>query len=145
MKALSQCWFTRVHMPEARPHKEEDGSHSSYCRHCERAIVTWDRERWFLADGFNVTRLAEEVGGRFLVLLDSGEDAIIGRWSVAHIEDPAELETFKKDICDQHGVGQPGTTLELYDSGDAKGTKAKARKAATRRAPLGSSRLSASF
>ncbi|HEY6870013.1 MAG TPA: hypothetical protein VI199_09695 [Novosphingobium sp.] len=145
MKALTQCWFTRVHIPESRPQKEADGSHSSWCRHCERAIVTWDRQRWFLADGFNVTRLAEEVSGRFLMLLDRGEEAILGRWSVQHIEDPAELEAFKQDLIAQHGIGQPGVSLELYDSGDLKANRAKAKRDAARRAPLGASRLSASF
>lgn len=137
MKALTQCWFTRVHLPEARPHKDDDGSHSSHCRHCERPIVSWDRQRWFLADGFNVTRLAETVSGRFLVLLDTGEEAIIGRWSVQHLEDPAELDAFKQAICEQHGVGQPGAALELYDSGDVGATRAKAKRDATRRAPSG--------
>ena len=145
MKALTQCWFTRVHMPEARPQKEDDGSHSSYCRHCERAIVSWDRHRWFLADGFNVTRLAETVSGRFLVVLDGVDETIIGRWSVQHLEDPAELDAFKQAIVEQHGVNAPGSTLELYDSGDAKATRAQARRAASRRVPGGAARLSASF
>ena len=145
MKALTQCWFTRVHIPESRPQLEDDGSHSSWCRHCERAIVTWDRQRWFLADGFNVTRLAEEVSGRFLMLLDRGEEAILGRWSVAHLDDPAELEAFKQDLLAQHGIGQPGNSLELYDSGDIKANRAKAKRDAARRAPMGASRLSASF
>ncbi|MDE2619637.1 MAG: hypothetical protein KGL54_05690 [Sphingomonadales bacterium] len=145
MKALTQCWFTRVHIPEARPHKETDGTLSSYCRHCERPIMSWDRHRWFLADGFNVTQLAETVSGRFLVLLDSVEETILGRWPVQHITDPAELDAFKQAIRDQHGVGQPGATLELYDSGDVRETRAKAKRAATRRAPAGTPRLSASF
>lgn len=144
MKALTQCWFTRVHMPEGRPHKEDDGSHTSYCRHCERAIVTWDRQRWFLADGFNVTMLAETVSGRILVLLDRAEEAIIGRWSVQHIEDPAELEAFKQAIIERHGVNEPGSSLELYDSGNAADTRSKARRAATRRPPSGA-RLSATY
>lgn len=145
MRALTQCWFTRVHLPEKRPRKEDDGSHSSYCRHCERAIVSWDRQRWFLADGFNITRLAETVSGRFVVLLDTVDETIIGRWPVQHIEDPADLEAFKATLIEQHGVGQPGATLELYDSGDAKGTAAKARRAATRRAPSTPARMSASW
>ncbi|MBC2653695.1 hypothetical protein H7F50_17870 [Novosphingobium flavum] len=145
MKALTQCWFTRVHIPESRAHKEPDGTLTSYCRHCDRPIMSWDRHRWFLADGFNVTQLAETVSGRFLVLLDSVEETIIGRWSVQHIEDAAELEAFKRTLCEQHGVGQPGATLELYDSGDARDTRAKAKRAATRRAPGGTARLSASY
>ncbi|MBC2670780.1 hypothetical protein ACFOON_06110 [Novosphingobium piscinae] len=145
MKALTQCWFTRVHMPEARPYKEDDGTLTSYCRHCERPILSWDRHRWFLADGFNITRLAETVSGRFVVLLDSIDETIVGRWSIAHIEDPAEIEAFKAAIIEQHGVGQPGTSLELYDSGDLRAARTQAKRAAARRAPSGATRLSASF
>ena len=49
------------------------------------------------------------------------------------------------DVARRHGIGQPGTTLELYDSGDLRANRANARKAATRRAPGGAARLSASF
>ena len=150
MKALTQCWFTRMHVPEGRAQREEDGSHSSRCRHCERAIVSWDRSRWFLADGFNVTHLAETVGGRFLFVLDTAEEIVIARYPVQHIEEPAALDALKAELALRHGIDQPGSTLELHDSG-AKGKgagKAVARGKGVRapRLPaMGRPRLSASL
>ena len=147
MKALTQCWFTRMHMPEGRAHKEDDGSHTSWCRHCERPIVSWDKARWFLADGFNVTHLAETVGGRFLFVLDVAEEAMIARYPVKDLPDEAAIEAFKAELRERHGIGQPGSALELHDSG---ARPAERRKTAARQArrvppmPRGS-RLSASF
>ena len=117
MRALTQCWFTRAHQPQGRGHKEADGSQTGWCRHCERPIVSWDKRRWFLAEGFNVTRLAETVSGRFVFLLDTAEELVIARYPVGHLSDPAELETFKAELCTRHGVGQPGSSVELHDSG----------------------------
>lgn len=147
MKALTQCWFTRMHMPEARAHKEDDGSHTSWCRHCERPIVSWDKARWFLADGFNVTHLAETVGGRFLFVLDTLEEAVIARHPVEPGVDEVALEALKAELREKFAIGQPGSTLELHDSGASPAVKRKEAASRARRtlpAPR-NSRLSASF
>lgn len=140
MKALTQCWFTRMHRPEGRAQREEDGSHTGWCRHCERPIVSWDKARWFLADGFNVTHLAETVGGRFLFVLDTLEEAVIARYPVQHIADDAGLAAYQAELRERHGIGRPGSTLELHDSGAAPDAR---RKAVARQARA--TRLSASF
>ena len=145
MKALTQCWFTRMHIPEGRAHKEKDGSHTSWCRHCERPIVSWDKARWFLADGFNVTHLAESVGGRFLFVLDTLEEAVIARYPVADLPDEAAIDALKAELRDRHGIGQPGATLELHDSGATPAAKRKAVAARARRAPPMPRGLSASY
>jgi len=145
MKALAQCWFTRTHVPEGRAHREADGSHSSRCRHCERDIVTWDKARWFLADGFNVTHLAETVGGRFLFVLDSAEEAVIARYPVKDLAEDA-VEALKTKLREKHGIGQPGQTLELHDSGEPPSVRRKAAAERARRVrPPKAPRLSASF
>lgn len=148
MKALTQCWFTRLHVPEGRAQKEEDGSHTSWCRHCERQIISWDKARWFLADGFNVTHLAETVGGRFLFVLDTLDETVIARYPVKDVTSDAELDALKQELCERHGVGQPGSGLELLDSGASPASKRKAVAARARRMPSfpgSGSRLSASF
>jgi len=147
MKALTQCWFTRMHIPEGRAHKEDDGSHTSWCRHCERPIVSWDKARWFLADGFNVTHLAETVGGRFLFVVDSLEEAMIARYPVRDLPDEAAIEALKAELRERHGIGKPGSTLELHDSGAKPAERRKlAEKRARRVTPTGrSSPLSASY
>lgn len=147
MKALTQCWFTRMHIPESRAQREDDGSHTSWCRHCERPIVSWDKARWFLADGFNVTHLAETVGGRFLFVLDSAEEAVIARYPVQHIADDAGLEAYRQELRARHGIDQPGSGLELHDSGASPAARRKVAAARSRRLPnlARASRLSASL
>ena len=146
MKALTQCWFTRMHMPEGRAHRAEDGSHTGFCRHCERPIVSWDKARWFLADGFNVTHLAETVGGRFLFVLDCLEETMIARYPVQDMAEEA-IEALKGELRERHGIGQPGVTLELHDSGATPAARRKAAARQARRAPPmpRTSRLSPSY
>lgn len=146
MKALTQCWFTRMHVPQGRAQREDDGSHTSWCRHCERPIVSWDKARWFLADGFNVTHLAETVGGRFLFVLDSAEEAVIARYPVQHIAGEAELESYRQELRARHGIDRPGSGLELHDSGAGAAARRRAAAARSRRMPgmARPSRLSAS-
>jgi hypothetical protein len=146
MKALAQCWFTRMHMPEGRAHKDEDGSFYSRCRHCERDILSWDRSRWFLADGFNVTHLAETVGGRFLFVLDTAEEQVIARYPVANADDKGALDELKAEIRARHRIDEPGSTLELHDSGAKGKAIAKGKGVRAPRMPnMGRSRLSAQF
>ena len=144
MKALTPCWFTRAHVPEGRAHREEDGSHTSHCRHCERAIVSWDKGRWFLAAGFNVTHLAETVGGRFLFVLDALEEVVIARHPVPAGIDEAGLEQLRAQLREDHGIGRPGSSLELHDSGSPSARRAAPARA--RRMPsFPGTRLSASW
>lgn len=135
MKALTQCWFTRMHVPEGRAHKADDGSHTAWCRHCERPILSWDKARWFLADGFNVTHLAETVGGRFLFVLDAQEEAVIARYPIEHLADDAALEAYVAELRERHGIGQPGSPLELHDSGATPAARRKAAARQSRRVP----------
>lgn len=119
MEALTQCWFTRVHQPERKRHREPDGSVSSLCRHCHRPIVSWNRLNWFLAGGFNVTRLAE-TAARFITVLDREDDYIVARYPVAHLPDEAAIDAFKLQLREQHGMNEPGSSLVLVDSGRKK-------------------------
>lgn len=118
MLALTQCWYTRKHVPERKKHREADGSWSSHCRHCERPIVSWEKDRWFLADGFNVTRLAEQAGTRFLYLIDPADDFIVARFPVNQLENEAEIDALKEELRAKYGLDQPGSDLELHDSAE---------------------------
>jgi hypothetical protein len=117
MPALTQCWFTRVHVPVSRKHKEEDGSFVSHCRYCDKSIVSWGKGRWYLADGFNVSRLRDTTGGRYLSVIDVLDEFIVARYRVDHLDTPA-LRAFKDQLRGTHGLDEPGCTLELRDSSD---------------------------
>lgn len=130
MKALTQCWFTRIHQPMGRAAKDDDGTQSSRCRHCERAIVSWDRARWFLADGFNVTHLAETVGGRFLFVLDRAEEVVIASYPVHQLAGETDIEALRQDLITRHGIAEHGSGLELHDSGSPRRKPGRIRRAA---------------
>jgi hypothetical protein len=149
MRALTQCWFTRDHVPASRRgHKEADGSRNSHCTHCGRAILSWDNQRWFLADGFNITRLLETAGGRHLFLFDRADDMVIARFPVSHITDEKALAAYKEELREQHGADRPGSDLELLDTGAplARAPKgAKARRSGYVPGKVGGARLSMQF
>ena len=138
MQALTQCWFTRMHRPDAWSEQDEDGSRLSSCRYCERRIVSWDREVWYLADGFNVSRLAETARGRSLALVDVTEDLVVHRFSVANLNDEAAIEAFKQQIAREYGLAEPGSPLRLLDSAAQRPPRSAAtqrRSRVTRAAP----------
>jgi len=116
--ALSQCWFTRAHQPTQWRFHEDDGGIYSICRHCGRRIVTWGRHRWSIADGLDVTHLAEMVPGRFLTVLDSADELVVRRFTVDHLPDEAAIEAFKLELRERYGMDEPGSDLTLIDSAD---------------------------
>ena len=117
MPALTQCWYTRTHVPAGRKHKEADGSFSGECRYCHKPITSWGKDGgWYLADGFNVSKLRDSPGGRYLYVLDVSDDIIVARYPLDHLTTPAALRAYKEELRIAHGLDQPGSTLELRDS-----------------------------
>lgn len=118
MPALTQCWYTRVHVPHGRRYKQADGSVSSDCRYCDKAIASWHKGRWYLADGFNVSQLREAAGGRYLYVIDAADEMVIARYPLGGEQEPAALREFKDELRRKHGLDMPGSALELRDSQD---------------------------
>lgn len=118
--ALSQCWFTRQHHPTPARFQEDDGGIYSICRHCGRRIVTWGRHRWSIADGLDVSRLAETAIGRFLTVLDSADELVVRRFPVDHLPDEAAIEAFKLELRERYGMDEPGSDVVLLDSAEKK-------------------------
>jgi hypothetical protein len=118
MTGLTQCWYTRTHIPVSRKHKEGDGSYTSECRYCGKAISSWNKGRWYLADGFNVSRLRDATSGRCLYVIDVFDDFVVARYPIDHLESPAAIRAYREELAEKHGLKQPGCTLELRDSKD---------------------------
>jgi hypothetical protein len=116
MNALTLGRFTRVHRPVKERHRDGDGSLTSTCRYCHRALVSWDRENWNLSNGLVVSRLAELTNRRTLTLIDMVDDLIVRRFPVRQLDCEADVEAFKQDLRAQYGLDVPGTTLVLRDS-----------------------------
>lgn len=115
METLTQCWFTRIHLPDRHRHREEDGSCTGTCRYCHRRLVSWHKGAWALADGLNVSRLAE-ISGRYLTLYDHAADFVVHRYAVAHLNDEQAIDAFKAALSAEYGLADDDTTLELRDS-----------------------------
>lgn len=116
MESLTKCWFTREHLPDRVRRHESDGSLHSTCRYCRRPVVTWDRRNWSLANGIDLSRLAEMAGGRVLTLIDTLSDYVVRRFTVAHLASEEEVEAYKLDLRAQYRVDEPDSALELRDS-----------------------------
>lgn len=115
-EALTQCWFTREHNPTALRYHEDDGSTFSICRHCGRRIVSWGKHRWSIADGLDISHLAETTSGRFLTVLNSADDLVVRRFTLDHLADEAAIDAFKAELRERYGLEEPGSDLTLIDS-----------------------------
>ena len=118
MLALTQCWYTRNHVPEGRAHREGDNSYSSHCRYCGRPIFSRNKQVWHLADGFDLTQFEDVKGPRHLYLLDVTDDFVLGRFPVDHLENEEAVEAFKQQLREQHHADAPDSSVVLLDSAD---------------------------
>ena len=119
MLALTQCWYTRTHVPEGRGHREEDGTSTSHCRHCGRPIHRRHGQgSWRLAEGIDLDELAQAASTRFLYLLDVTDDFIVARFPVHQMGSEEEIAAYKASLREQHGTDLPGSPLVLKDSAD---------------------------
>lgn len=118
MLALTQCWFTRKHLPDRAKHREDDESWTSHCRYCGQKIVSWNKKRWYPAEGFNVSRLAETSGPRFLYVVDIADDFVVARYPVDHLEDEAAIDAYRQELMEKHEVDESGGDFVLRDSID---------------------------
>jgi hypothetical protein len=135
MVALTQCWYTRVHRPVRERHRDSDGSVTSTCRYCDRPLVTWDHHSWNLANGLDVSRLAELTSGRTLTLIDMLEDLIVRRFPIRHLDNEADVEALKRELRDQYGLDEPGSSLVLRDSAPPRKRKVRFPPGAEARPP----------
>jgi hypothetical protein len=121
MPALTQCWYTRTHVPTGRKHKESDGSYSAECRYCHKPITSWNKGAWYPADGFNVSRLRDSTSGQVLYVVDVVDEFIIARYPVDHLKGVAALRAYKLELRAAHGIDEFGSTLRLIDSKESAG------------------------
>ncbi|MDE2620584.1 MAG: GGDEF domain-containing protein [Sphingomonadales bacterium] len=126
MLALTQCWFTRTHVPAYAGRKNAEGVFRSDCRHCDRPIISWDKKGWHLAEGFNLLSVYQGMEKPFLYLIDTRNDFVVARFPIDHLETEPEVEAYMEQIKADNGVNDPDSSLALRDS----------RKRKFRRTPL---------
>ena len=116
MLALTQCWFTRTHVPVQAGRPDSEGVFRSTCRYCERQIISWDRKVWHIADGFNLLSITGGIQKAFLFLVDTRDDCVVARFPIDHLDDESEISAFAKQIKEDRQVDAPGSFLVLRDS-----------------------------
>lgn len=126
MLALTQCWYTRTHVPTHPGRKGSEGVFRSDCRHCDRPIISWDKQAWHLAEGFNLLSVYQGMEKPFLYLIDTRNDFVVARFPIDHLETEPEVEALAEQIKADNNVGDPENALALRDS----------RKRKFRRTPL---------
>ena len=126
MLALTQCWYTRTHVPASSSRKGSEGVFRSECQHCDRPIISWDKKAWHLAEGFNLLSVYQGMEKPFLYLIDTRNDFVVARFPIDHLETEPEVEALIEQIKAENNVGDPDNDLALRDS----------RKRKFRRTPL---------
>lgn len=116
MLALTQCWFTRTHIPAHAGRRDGDGVYRSECRHCDRPIISWDKQAWHLAEGFNLLSLYQGMEKPFLYLIDTRNDFVVARFPIDHLRFEDEVEAFAETIRADNAVDDPESALALRDS-----------------------------
>jgi hypothetical protein len=116
MPALTQCWYTRTHVPAGRKHREPDGSFSAECRHCHKPITSWNKGAWYPADGFNVSKLRDETSGHCLYVVDVFDEVVVARYPVDHLKGAAAMRDYKLELRAAHDIDAIGSPLRLIDS-----------------------------
>jgi hypothetical protein len=118
MPALTQCWYTRAHRPAHVDKDRATGVFHGKCRYCGRAISSWNRESWHLSDGFNIEDITRTIQERFLYLVDTDEEFVIARFTVAHLQGEDEIAAYRAHLHETHCTGEAAEALEVRDSRD---------------------------
>ena len=116
MFALTQCWFTRAHKPDHAGRRDAKGVYHGACRYCDRPIISWDRQAWHLAEGFNLMQVYQDAQTPFLYLVDTRDDFVVARFPVDHLQSEDEISAFAQKIQQENNVGDPDSFLILRDS-----------------------------
>ena len=116
---LTQCWFTRTHVPARGRRTREDDYFVAVCRYCRRPIHSRSGDHWTLADGFDLDALAEQGAQPFICVSDPADSLVIARIA---IDDPASGKTPHEQLTqvkEHYAAMMPGRTLDIKLVGQA--------------------------
>jgi hypothetical protein len=110
---MTQCWYTRSHIPTASRRRDEDGTLYSKCRHCERPIRSHGGKSWTLADGIDLDELATHSHIRYICVTDVSEGQIVARYVLEADLDDKAVQARCEEVIEKHGAAEPGSGLEV--------------------------------
>ncbi len=114
---LTQCWYTRTHLPSARKDKGGGDVVTSLCRYCERPIRSHGGKSWVLADGVDLDELASRSRIRYICVTNVADGMIVARYVMAPDADDASTTAQLETISESHGANVPGSGLVVQLKG----------------------------
>lgn len=114
---LTQCWYTRTHVPTSRKEKGEGDVVMSICRYCERQIRSHGGKSWVLADGVDLDELASRSHIRYICVTNVADGLIVARYVIAPDADDASTKAQIETISESHAANVPGSGLVVQLKG----------------------------
>lgn len=118
---LTQCWYTRIHLPVAQRSREEDGALHSICRHCLRPIRSHGGKSWRLADGVDLDELAARSTIRYICVTSVADGMVIARYPVDGSADDDAIATRLEEVIATHDAKAVGSGLDVRVMGGPRG------------------------
>ena len=112
-QTLTQCWYTRTHVPTSQKARGEGGTVISTCRYCQRAIRSHGGKSWTLADGIDLDELAAHSQIRYICVTSVADGMIIARHVIENDLDDAAIRLRCEEISQTHGALEPGSGLDV--------------------------------
>ncbi len=110
---LTQCWYSRTHVPAGRKELWSDGYHHSLCRHCERPIKSSGKKSWVLADGIDLDDLADRAVTRFICVTSDADGMIVARHLIPKDWDDAAVQVRFEQVLADCKEQDPGGALSV--------------------------------
>ncbi len=110
--SLTPCWFTRVHEPDGRRERDDDGTLVCTCRYCRKRIRSREGKTWNLADGLDLDALAASCIASHFSVVDVEEGMVLARYQVPPGIDAGAIADMRAAIAEKHGF-VPGGDLEI--------------------------------
>ncbi|WP_334184359.1 hypothetical protein [Novosphingobium sp.] len=110
--SLTPCWFSRVHEPDGRREREDDGTLICTCRYCRKRIRSREGKTWNLADGLDLDALAASCISSHFSVIDVEEGMVLARYKVPPDADELAIEDMRAVIAAKHDF-EEGGDLEI--------------------------------
>lgn len=110
---LTQCWYTRIHVPVLHRERGSDGFVTSICRYCERPIRSYGGKSWTLADGVDLDELAALSRTPYICVTSISDGMIIARYPIGDGADEDAVRARLEAVIVEHGAREPGSGLAV--------------------------------
>jgi hypothetical protein len=114
---LTQCWYSRTHVPMGRKERGEGDILTSTCRYCERPLRSHGGKSWVLADAVDLDELGARSLIRYICVTNFADGMIVARYVIDPDADEAITNAQLEAISESHGAKVPGSGLDVQLKG----------------------------